>query len=149
MVDLKYTNNKSEKLKTQKRNIIWFNPLFSKSFSINIVKTFLQLITKHFPRSHRNHKFQANTVKVSCSCMSSVLKIIKGHQKVTSKPRDHKPKCNCIKKAECPMERNCQVNYIVCKCDVTRQLPKRKCLGLLQGEWKSRLYNQKLSFKHK
>ena len=40
-VDLKYTNNKSEKLKTLKGNIIWFNPLFSKSVSRSIAKTFL------------------------------------------------------------------------------------------------------------
>ena len=40
-VDLKYTNNKSEKPKTLKGNIICFNPLFSKSVSRNIGKTFL------------------------------------------------------------------------------------------------------------
>ena len=63
-VDLKYTNNKSEKRKTRKRNIIWFNPPFSKSVSTNVAKTFLQLITKHFPRSHKLHKiFNRNTVK--------------------------------------------------------------------------------------
>ena len=46
-VDLKYTDNKSEKPKTRKRHIIWFNPPFSKSVSINVAITFLQLVTKH------------------------------------------------------------------------------------------------------
>ena len=47
------------------------------------------------------------------------------------------------------MEGNCQVNNVVYKCDVTRPLPKKVYLGLAEGEWKSRFYNHKLSFKHK
>ena len=72
-VDLKYTNNKSEKPKTRKRNIISFNPPFTKSFSTNVAKTFLQLVTKHFPRTHKLQKiFNRNTVKVSYSCMNNI-----------------------------------------------------------------------------
>ena len=54
-----------------------------------------------------------------------------------SKPRDQTPKCNCRKKAECPMEGKCQVNNVngvVYKCDVTRPLPKKVYLGLAKGE---------------
>ena len=51
-VDLEYNNNKSEKLTSRKRNIVWFNPPFSKSVSTNVAKTFLQLVTRHFSRSH-------------------------------------------------------------------------------------------------
>ena len=47
-------------------------------------------------------------------------KIIDGHnKKVTSKPHDQRPKCNCRKKAECSMEGEWQVSDVVCKCDVT------------------------------
>ena len=143
---MKYTGNKSEKPKTQKRNIVWFNPPFSKSVSTNVTHTFL-----HFPRSHKLHKiFNRNTVKISYSCMNNMSNIIKGHnKKVISKPHDQRPKCNCRKKAECPMEGNCQVNNVIYKCDVTRPLPKKVYLGLAEGEWKSRFYNHKLSFKHK
>ena len=116
-VDLKYTNNKSEKQNMQKRNIKWFNPPFSKFVSTNVAKAFLQLITKHFPRSHKLHKiFNRNTVKVSYSCMNNMSKIIKGHS-------DQRPKCNYRKKAECPMEGNCLVNDVVYKCDITRTSP--------------------------
>ena len=46
--------------------------------------------------------------------MNNMSKISKGHnKKVTSKPRDQRPKCNSRKKAECPMERNCLVNEVV------------------------------------
>ena len=138
------------KMKTRKRNIIWFNPPFSKSVSTNVAKTFLQSVTKHFLRSHKLHKiFNRNTVKVSYSCMNNMPKIITGHnKKVISKPRDQGPKCNCRKKAECPMKGKCLVNDVVYKCDVTRPLPKKVYLGLKEGEWKSRFYNRKLSFKH-
>ena len=89
--DMKYTDNKSEKPKTRKRNIIWFNPPFSKSVSTNVAKTFLQLVTKHFPRSHKLHKiFNRNTVKVSYSCMNNMSNIIKGHNKKSS--RNHMTK---------------------------------------------------------
>ena len=58
--------------------------------------------------------------------MSNTSKIIKGDNKiVTSKPCDQRPKCNCRKKTECPMEGNCLVNDVVYKCDVTRPLPKK------------------------
>ena len=88
-VDLKYTNNKSEKPKTRKRNIIWFNAPFTKSVSLNVTKTFLQLVTKNFPRSHKFHNiFNRSTVKISCCCMNNMSKSIKEHnKKVTLKPR--------------------------------------------------------------
>ena len=79
--------------------------------------------------------------------MSKVIK--EPNKKDTSKPRDQTPKCNSRKKAECPMDRSCQVNDIVYKRDATRPLPKKVYLGLAEGEWKSCFYNQKLSFKHK
>ena len=74
-VDLKYTNSKSEISKTRQQNIIWFNSPLSKSVSINVAKTFLHLVTKHFPRGHKLN----NTVKVSYSCVNNMSKIIKGH----------------------------------------------------------------------
>ena len=81
-VDLKYTKSKPGKRKTQKQNIIWFNPPFSQSVLTNVAKTFFQLVTKYFPRTHKLRKiFNRNTVKVSYSCMSNMLKIIKGHNK--------------------------------------------------------------------
>ena len=91
--------------------------------------TFLQLVTKQFQRSPKVHNiFVHSTVKVSYRCMNNTSKIIKGHnRKVTLKPRDQRPKCNCRKKAECPIEGNCQVNNIVYRSDVTIPLPK-KCI---------------------
>ena len=97
------------------------------------------MVTKYFPRSHKLHNIlNRNKAKASYSCMKNISKIIKGHKKkVLLKPCDQTPKCNCGKKAECPMEENCQVNDVVYKCDITRSLWKNVYLGLAEGEWKS------------
>ena len=55
---------------------------------------------------------------------------MRGHKKVTSKPRDQRPKCNCRKKAECPEEGKCPVDDVVYKCDVTRPFLKEVYLNL-------------------
>ena len=58
--------------------IIWFNPPYSMNVEINIEKTFLKPIDKHFPKINKFHKiFNKNNVKVSCSCLPNFAKMIK------------------------------------------------------------------------
>ena len=60
----------------QKRNIIWFNPPFSKNFDTNVDKYFLNLINKHFPKNHKFSKiFNKNTLKLSCSWMPNLKEV--------------------------------------------------------------------------
>ena len=40
----------------RQRNILWFNPTYSKTVKSKIGKFFLQLIKKHFPKEHKFHK---------------------------------------------------------------------------------------------
>ena len=72
--------------RNRQRNIIWYNPPFSKSVKTNIGRTFLKLISRHFPRHHKYHSlFNKNNVKVSYSCMDNMQSIINKHnKKVTS-----------------------------------------------------------------
>ena len=57
----------------RQRNILWFNPPYSKTVKTKIGKFFLQLIKKHFPKEHRFHKiFNRNTLKLSYSCMPNI-----------------------------------------------------------------------------
>ena len=59
--------------RNRQRNIIWFNPPFSKNVKTNIARSFLKLVDTHFPIGNKLHKiFNRNTVKVSYSCMSNV-----------------------------------------------------------------------------
>ena len=87
--------------KNRKRNIIWFNPPFSKIVSTNIGKCFLQLINKHFPSNHKFRKlFNRNNVKVSYACRPNVRSIINGHNREILEKRSplKSGSCNCINK---------------------------------------------------
>ena len=44
------TNKGSRKGRNRQRNIVWFNPPFSKNVITNIGQRFLRLINKHFPK---------------------------------------------------------------------------------------------------
>ena len=62
------------------RNVIWFNPPFSKSVRILIGKKVLRLLDKHCPKgTELNAIFNRSTVKVSYSCMENVAGIIRKH----------------------------------------------------------------------
>ena len=76
-----YTQDAPQRTRrNRQRNIIWFNPPFSKSVNTNIGREFLSLIDKHFPLQHKLHKiFNRNTLKVSYSCMNNVKSIITKH----------------------------------------------------------------------
>ena len=77
--------------------------------------------------------------------MNNISKIIKGHnKKVTSKPRDQRPKCNCRKKYA---KWNRTIKLMTQFINVTQQYQKNFGLAM-EGEWKSRYYNHKLSLKH-
>ena len=68
---LDYTeeNNKTNQ-KSRKRDILWFNPPYSKSVKTNVGKLFLRLINKHFPPTHKYRKIiNRNTIKISYSCL--------------------------------------------------------------------------------
>ena len=41
---------------TRKRNIIWFNPPYSKNVKTKVAQKFLRLIDKYFPKSSKLHK---------------------------------------------------------------------------------------------
>ena len=62
------TKNNGENQKSNwKRNLIWFNSKNVKT------KTFLQLLSKHFPKEDKIHKiFNKTTLKMSYSCMNNI-----------------------------------------------------------------------------
>ena len=74
-------NTKSNE-KSRKRNIMWFNPPYSRSVSTNVAKYCLELISKHFPVNHKYRKlFNRNNLKVSYSCMRNMKSIVNGQNK--------------------------------------------------------------------
>ena len=64
------TRNQENKNKSRQRNVIWFNPPYSKSVATRIGQSFLHLIDTHFPKTHIFNKIcNRNKVKVSYSSM--------------------------------------------------------------------------------
>ena len=111
------TSTNDTQTRQRKRNILWFNPLFSKSAVTKIGKTFVRLIDKHFPPHHKLHKlFNRNNVKISYSCMPNVKSIINKHNKTVLDPPTNNSErtCNCInrEKMSCPAKVLNQQHYV-------------------------------------
>ena len=102
----------------RKRNIIWFNPPYSRNVTTNVANKFLRLIDKHFPKGSKLHKiFNKNTLKVSYSCTENLSRIIKGHNKrITSEKQEPNPDCNCRIKEKSPVQGKCRTNNAIYKC---------------------------------
>ena len=153
---LKYNpaNTEIHNKRNHKRNIIWFNPPFSRNVSTKIGKYFLNLLDKHFPRNHRLHKiFNRNNVKVSYSCTKSMKTIITNHNKniLGKKPSINKSHCNCRNKEACPLNGQCQIGEVVYESTLSSNQPtykEKKYFGIAEESFKGRLYNHNLSFRN-
>ena len=78
--DLKYQKPNKEKKRKRSRKVIYFNPPFSKSVNTNVIKLFLSLIDKHFPKGHKLHKcFNRNTVKATYCTLTNMKEKIGIH----------------------------------------------------------------------
>lgn len=54
----------SSSRRNRRRNVLWYNPPYSRNVETNVGKCFLSLIDQHFPKSNPLHKiFSRNTVK--------------------------------------------------------------------------------------
>ena len=103
-IKLEQGNTSATPNKNKKRNIIWFNPPYSSNVTTNIDNKFLQILDKHFPKSHK--LFNRNNVKVSYSSLPNFARIINSHNKNTLRQEDlasPKPHCNCRVKESCPL----------------------------------------------
>ena len=78
-------NHSSKARKNRQRDIIWYNPPYSRNAETNIGRTFLKLIDDEFHKDHAVlHKiFNLNTVKISYSCMPNIKQSIDGPNKST------------------------------------------------------------------
>ena len=118
-----FTENEAKKKnRNRQRNIIWFNPPFSRNVATNIGGIFLKLLDKHFPKKSKLNKiFNRNTVKISYSCMPNVASVIKAHNKQisTDNAKMDQKICNCRKKDLCPFKETARLR-------VSSTMPKSK-----------------------
>ena len=91
---LQFQTENSSRKRHRKRNITWFNPLFSNNVSTNIGRKFLNLLDKHFTSNHKLHPIcNRNCIKVSYGCMPNMAAIIKLHNSnMTNPPKIDKTK---------------------------------------------------------
>ena len=113
------------KHRNRSRNIIWFNPPFSKHVKSNIGKEFLKLVQKHFTKNHKLRKVcDKNNIKVSYSCMPNVGSIINNHNQrileLAQASEEEKP-CNCRNKQLCPLNGRCNTRCIVYKAEISNK----------------------------
>ena len=121
--------------KNRKRNIIWFNPLYSSNVVTKVGKHFLSLLDKHFPPYNKFHKiFNRNTVKISYSCLPNMKTIINSHNhKITNPKTITKDRtCNCVDKAKCPLSQNCLVKQHHLQSSINVNKPTLQRKNLLQ-----------------
>ena len=154
-------NKNQQPRRNRARNIIWFNPPFSKSVSTNVAKYFLKLIDKHFPPQtgarppHKFRKiFNRNNLKVSYSCMPNVKAMVNGHNKkiLSEEATPTTTTCSCPMNAVCPMNGNCLSEDTLYSAKLTSNIPNytpTEYLGMSAPPWKQRLGNHKLEFNHK
>ena len=81
-------NNDENQKRNRKRNIICLNRPYSKNIKTIIGKTFLQPLSKHFPKDHQMHIiFHKNTAKISYTCMDNISSILSTHNKNVLNPK--------------------------------------------------------------
>ena len=152
--ELKYKANidTDSNTKQRKRNIIWFNPPYSKNVKTNIGKIFLNLIKTHFPPHHKLHKlFNKNTVKISYRFTRNIKSIINFHNAKILFPEKSTEQrtCNCLNKVNFPLEQKCLTANIVYKAKITssnQNYQEKVYFGSCETTFKKRFSNHKKSF---
>ena len=145
-------NKNTQENSNRKRNIIWFNPPYSKNVATKVGHAFLKLVKKHFPRHHKFYKiFNKNNVKVSYSCMPNMKSIINMHNKKIINPPTNveERKCNCVNKDSCPLQEKCLTRSLVYKAKIksTEENSVQKTYyGLSETKFKTRYANHKKTF---
>ena len=135
----------------RRRNVIWFNPPYSKNVRTNVAHKFLALIDKHFPKTSILHKiFNRNSVKVSYFCMPNAKSTISNHNRrvlnnnVTT---INEKTCNCRAKSRCPLDGRCLTASVVYKAEITPTdtQESKVYFGITAGLFKERYNNHKKS----
>ena len=145
-------NENKRKRRKRSRNIIWFNPPYSKDVETNVGKTLLNLISTHFKGNHPYHKiFNRNNIKVSYGCLDNMDKIVKNHNRKITREHDPEEKnCNCPQnvRGKCPLDGQCFSKNVVYNAEVSTNddNQRRDYIGISKPHWKKRLSVHKKSF---
>ena len=155
---MQYKPEPANKRRNRKRNVIWFNPPFSKIVKTNIGSKFLKLVDKHFPRTSKFSKiFNRSTLKVSYGCMPNISSIITSHNRKILKEATPliRGGCNCQRgryRNNCPLNGECLTPNVLYEAELTSDLPaygERIYKGITYNVFKSRLGNHEKDFRNR
>ena len=145
----------NQRKRQRRKEIIWFNPPFSRTVETDIGKKFLRLIDRHFPETHKYHRiFNRRTIKVSYGCMPNISSIISSHNKKVL--NDRKPLeiggCNCQvrNRQNCPLDGHCMTPNAMYEATVTspdeEYYPEQLYVGITEPPIKIRHGNHNRDF---
>ena len=139
-------NDTQRSRRNRPRNILWYNPPFSKNVKTNVGKCFLSLIDQHFPKSNPLHKiFNRNTLK-----LSNVKTIISNHNKaqINKSNPTNDSNCNCRNSSTCPMDGQCNDQNSIYQAEVTTSTSRETYIGQCDTTFKLRYRNHERSFRN-
>ena len=138
----KYDQNKNNSDR-RKRQIIWFNPPYSKNVTTKVGKFFLSLSDRHFPPLHKLRRlFNCNNVKISQNC----LKLLCPSLSVVRRT------CNLINIPQCPLQRQYLNNNILYQASITpigENSETKVYYGICEATFEQGYANQKELFNHR
>ena len=140
--------------KNRPRNVIWYNPPFSRNVASNVGRSFFKILDEEFPKNHVFHKiFNRSTVKISYSCMPNLRQKtthLNAHNKsILHSTHDLPKSCNCREPANCPLNSNCLQSSVIYQATVETNdnKPSQTYIGLTENSFKTRFTNHRNSFK--
>ena len=112
-----YKHQQTEPRRNRSRNIIWFNPPFSKNVGTNVVR---KLVKKHLNKHHYHKIFNKNNIKVSYSSMDNMEKLFEKHSNNNLLTKDYTNKriCNCRANNTFFLDSKCLSSNIVYSAEV-------------------------------
>ena len=123
--------------------------------STNIGESFLAILDKHFPKSHKLYKiFNRNNVKIIYSFMPNFVSIFNSHNKRIINNNILKPSTpirNGRLKTSCPLNGDCLQSSLIyiCKADTPDIIENHPhYIDLTENTFKDRFYKHKNSFKY-
>ena len=116
----------------------------------NVIRLFLKLIDKHFPRNHPLHKcFNRNTVKATyCTLTNMKQKIAAHNSKLLNRAKEERTGCNCRNKELCPIPGECNQTNVVYQAKVVANNKSMFYFGSTK-KFKSRYAQHKSSFNNR
>ena len=151
------THHNTSTRQNRQRNVIWFNPPYSKNVKTNIARDFLRLLDKHFPPSYKLYSiFNRHTVRISYSCTDNMKSFLDKHNKTILKKhtnrlnKDDEKLCNCRQRVNCPTDGKCLTRSVVYKAEVTStdDNTTQTYIGVTANDFKTRYRNHLKSLRN-